>query len=77
MNKLCPKCKQQLPLNEFYKYRGKSQSWCKKCTNECSALRVKNDIVARYKSSVLNAKHRDSKWAVNVITVTTILKKQA
>ena len=37
--KICPKCKQEKPLNKFHKDKSTTtglRSWCKKCTNESS-----------------------------------------
>ena len=40
--KLCPRCKKQKPLTEFYRiYRGRdvTRSYCKECTKEYNAIR--------------------------------------
>lgn len=34
-NKRCPRCRQELPREEFYqRSNGKSAGWCKRCNNE-------------------------------------------
>jgi hypothetical protein len=42
--KLCTKCKEEKPVDQFGKRVGGYQSWCKKCTNEATRARNK----ARY-----------------------------
>lgn len=44
--KLCPRCKKQKPLTEFYrKYQGKDvrRSYCKECTKDYNAIRYEEN----------------------------------
>jgi hypothetical protein len=38
--KTCVKCNESKSESEFYLKRGKPNSWCKKCTNSSSAIRI-------------------------------------
>lgn len=40
--KLCTKCKEEKPVDQFGKRVGGYQSWCKKCTNEAAKTRNKS-----------------------------------
>lgn len=58
--RLCTKCKEEKPVDQFGKKPGGYQSWCKKCTNEASKVRNKTRYHEdpEYRRTLLDKKAR-------------------
>jgi hypothetical protein len=59
--KLCPKCGQHLPFDQFHSHKGKKhnlKSWCKTCDNAKMAERRKNDPLWADQRNANNSKYR-------------------
>lgn len=43
-SKVCSKCKQDKPLDQYHRLRGSTQSYCKECKKEVDQKRIKSGI---------------------------------